>query len=184
MKTSLLYVLAAIFLVALLFPISGCQDQADKSELDKFRTMAKVHEQNKAIVRELFGAIDNGKFEKLDELLSDDFALNAPGLPQPWKKGELFQAVKAHYAAFPDWTHTIESLVAEGDNIAVKLMQQGTHKAQYEGIAASGKSVTNPAMHLMTILNGKVKQWWALEDNLGFMQQLGMELKPTKARSK
>lgn len=184
MKTSLLHVIAVIFLVALPFLISGCQDQAEKSELDKFKAMANVHDQNKAVVRELFGAIDNGNFDRLEQLLSDDFALDVPGLPQPWKKGQLFQAIKAHYAAFPDWTHVIETLVAEGDNIAVKLNQQGTQKAQYEGIPATGKKVTNPAMHLMTIVNGKVKQWWALEDNLGFMQQLGMELKPTKARSK
>ena len=30
----------------------------------------------------------------------------------------------------------------------------------------------------MRIADGKVKEWWALEDNLGLMRQLGMELKP------
>jgi predicted ester cyclase len=73
-------------------------------------------------------------------------------------------------------------MIAEGDKVAVKLKGQGTHKAQYEGIAATREKVTQSAMHLMTIVNGKVKEWWALEDNLGFNQQLGMELKPKESK--
>ena len=46
----------------------------------------------------------------------------------------------------------------------------------YEGISATGKRISNPAMSIMTIVDGKVKDWWVIEDNLGFMQQLGMEL--------
>jgi predicted ester cyclase len=184
MKTLHLPFISAISLAALLFLAIGCQNQAEKKELDKFRAAAKIQEQNKEIIRELFVAIDSGNLDKLGDLLSDDFSLHLPGVPQAWKKDELFQARNTHFASFPDWIHKIEDLVAEGDKVAVKLTQYGTHKAQYKGIEPTGKSVTDPAMHVMTIVNGKVKDWWAVEDNLGLMRQLGMELKPTKARSK
>ncbi len=69
-------------------------------------------------------------------------------------------------------------MVAEGDKVAVKLTQYGTHTAKYKGIEPTNKYVTVPATHIMMIVNGKVKEWWALEDNLGLMTQLGMELKP------
>jgi predicted ester cyclase len=177
------FVLVAIFLFAgLLISTTGCQNQADKAELEKFRATAGTQERNKRIARDLFAAIDSAKFDRLEALLSEDFALGAPGLPQPWKKADVFQAIKTHYASFPDWTHVIEVLVAEGDIVAVKVTGQGTQKAQYEGIAPTGKRVTQSAMHLLTIFNGKVKELWALEDNLGFMQQLGMELKPVKSK--
>jgi len=182
MNKSYLSIVLTISVVGLLVVGIGCQNQADKAELDKFRAAASTQERNKVIARELFAAIDSAKFDRLEVLLSDDFVLNAPGMPQSWKKADLFQAIKMHYASFPDWTHVIENVVAEGDNVAVKLNQHGTQKAQYEGIPATGKKVTNPAMHLMTIANGKVKDWWALEDNLGFMQQLGMDLKPAKIK--
>ena len=68
-------------------------------------------------------------------------------------------------------------MVAEGDKVVVKLTQFGTHKAMYKGIEPTNKYVTVPATHIMMIVNGKVKDWWALEDNLGLMTQLGMELK-------
>jgi len=182
MNTPRLSLVTLSLLAAFLLLAIGCQDQTDKAELEKFRAAAAMQEQNKAIAREIFAAIDGGKFDRLEQLLSDDFALKAPGMAQPWKKADLFPAIKSHYTSFPDWTHAIEEVVAEGHNIAVKLNQYGTHRAQYEGIAATGKKVTDPAMHLMTIVKGKVKDWWALEDNLGFMQQLGMELKPSKSK--
>jgi predicted ester cyclase len=178
MKTSKLELVSAILFAILIFLAIGCHDQAEKAELDKFKAADKIQEQNKEIVRELFIAIDSGNLDKLGDLLSDDFSLHVPGSLQPWKKDGLFQARNTHFASFPDWIHKIEDLVAEGDKVAVKLTQYGTHKAQYKGIEPTGKYVTNPAIHIMTIVNGKVKEWWALEDNLGLMRQLGMELKP------
>ena len=32
--------------------------------------------------------------------------------------------------------------------------------------------------HLLRLVNGKIAEIWLVEDNLGMMQQLGMELTP------
>jgi len=73
-------------------------------------------------------------------------------------------------------------LIVEGDKVAVKLVQHGTQTAQYGEIAPTGVKVTKPAFHLLTIINGKIKEWWGLEDDLGMMLQLGMELKPAEKK--
>lgn len=177
MKPSQFKLVNSILLASLLFVAIGCQNQADKAELDKFKATAQIQEQNKEIVREVINAIDSGDLDKLGSLLSEDFALYSPGSQQPWRKEDLFRARNTHFAAFPDWIHKIEIMVAEGDKVAVKLTQYGTHKNQYKGIEPTGKSVTVSATQIMMIVNGKVTQWWALEDNLGLMTQLGMELK-------
>jgi len=182
MKTSQLKFVNAIILTSLLFVAIGCQNQADKVELEKFKATVQIQEQNKEIVREVFNSIDSGDLNKLGNLLSDDFALYPPGSTQPWQKEALYKARNAHFAAFPDWIHKIEIMVAEGDKVAVKLTQYGTHKAMYKGIEPTNKYVTVPATQIMMIVNGKVKEWWALEDNLGLMTQLGMELKPKENR--
>jgi len=178
MKTSQFNFVNTIILALSLSGAIGCQNQAGKAELDKFKATAQIQEQNKEIVREVFNAIDSGDLVKLGNLLSEDFALYPPGSQQPWRKETLYQARNKHFAAFPDWIHKIEIMVAEGDKVAVKLTQYGTHKNQYKGIEPTGKSVIVSATNIMMIVNGKVKDWWALEDNLGLMTQLGMELKP------
>ena len=159
----------------------GCQDKEAMAELEEMKAQGEVEEQNKEIARELFAVIDAGDFDRLNELFADDFAVDAPGLPEPLRKDMLFQLIKTHYTAFPDWIHVIEDVIADGDKVAIKLPQNGTHKAEYEGIPATGVKATLPAMHLITIVDGKIKEWFAIEDYLGLYMQLGMELKPKKA---
>jgi steroid delta-isomerase-like uncharacterized protein len=176
--------LLAVSLVLLICLAFGCQNKAEKAELEKFTAQAKLEEQNKEVAKEVFASIDAGNFERLNELLADDLAIPMPGLSEPLRKDTLFQLIKSHYTAFPDWIHGIENVIAEGDMVAVKLTQNGTHKADYEGIPATGIKVTQPAMHLITIVDGKIKGWSPIEDYLGLYQQLGMELKPKEAEKK
>ena len=156
----------------------GCQYKDAMAELEEMKAQAEIEEQNKEIAKVIFTAIDAGDFDRLNELFADDFAVDAPGLPEPLRKDMLFQLIKTHYTAFPDWIHVIEDVIADGDKVAVKLTQNGTHKAEYEGIPATGIKATLPAMHLFMVVDGKVIDWFAVEDYLGFYMQLGMELKP------
>jgi predicted ester cyclase len=168
-----------IFLISLILLDSGCRNQTETAELNKFKTAEDIQNRNKEMARQVFIAIDKNDIDKLNDLLSDDFILSVPGSPQPWKKDDLINGIKTFYASFPDWTHTINDIVAEGDKVVVKLTGHGTQKGIYENIAPTNKKLTQSAIHIITFANGKVKEWWAVEDNLGFMMQLGLELKPT-----
>lgn len=167
----------AMPLVLLLYFAWACQDDASKSDLARFRAEAEFATHNKELVRSFFAAIDKNDFPKLEELASPDYVLKAPGLSTPMRLQATFELVKRHYTSFPDWRHSIEDMIAEGDKVAVKIMQKGTHKAEYEGVAATGKEVTKASVCLLRIANGKVQELWAIEDNLGLYQQLGLELK-------
>lgn len=175
MKTKLL-------LLALICVTVGCQDKSQKEELEKYRAQTKIEEQNKEIANEVFAAIDKNDFEKLKVLFADEYVLKAPGLTEPINRDQIFELIKAHYTAFPDWTHKPEDLIAEGDRVSLKTVEEGTHKAVYEGIAPTGKKVGMIGFHILTIENSKVVEAWAMNDNLGFMTQLGMELRPEKSK--
>ena len=152
------------------------------AELEKVKAQKTTQEQNKQIARDFFAAIDRQDFPRLKELLAVDFALSDPGSPVPLNADNLFSAIKDHYTAFPDWNHVIEDVTSEGQKVTVRLIQYGTHKAEYMGIPATGNKVHLAALHLGRIVDGKIKEWLAIEDYLGLMQQLGMELKPIEAK--
>jgi steroid delta-isomerase-like uncharacterized protein len=152
----------------------------NNSELNKLKIQADTEALNKVLIHQFFEAIDNGNFDRVKQLVADDFTLQSPSLPKAMDKDMLLQAIKTHYTSFPDWTHTIEDTIAEGNKVVVNLIQCGTHIAEYEGIPATGNKIVQPAMHLAKIVDGKFKEWWMIEDNLDFMQQLNMELKPNK----
>jgi len=54
----------------------------------------------------------------------------------------------------------------------------------FAGIPATGNTVNFAGMHLVRVLDGVVVEWWLLDDNLGLMQQLGMELRPVADEEK
>jgi steroid delta-isomerase-like uncharacterized protein len=156
----------------------GCQDKEAMAELEAMKAQKAVEEQNKEIAKSFFSAMDKNDFDAIQRLCSEDFSIMAPGLAEPMGFEIIPPVIKAHYSAFPDWVHSLEELVAEGDKVAVKIIQTGTHKADYEGIPPTDKKVTMPGQGFLVISDGKIKEFWAVEDYLDFYQQLGMELKP------
>ena len=132
---------------------------------------------NEKAVRDLFAAIDRGDVERFRELVADDAVLHPLGATEVLSRDAVLGAMKEFYAAFPDNTHVIEQMVAAGDRVAVMLTARGTSKGPYEGVPPTGQTVTVAAMHIIKFDGGRVHEWWVLEDTLGFMRQLGMELK-------
>jgi predicted ester cyclase len=135
---------------------------------------------NERTVRELFSAIDGGDIERVRSLTADDFALHILGLEEPLTTDGLVEAIDYFFGAFPDTQHVIEQTLAADDRVAVVISNQATSSGPYEGAEATGKRVIFDAIHILRLANGQVSEWWALEDNLSLMQQLGMELKPSE----
>jgi steroid delta-isomerase-like uncharacterized protein len=79
----------------------------------------------------------------------------------------------AFRAAFPDWHCEIEDFVAEGDRVVNRWIGRGTHKGDFFGIPATGKSVTLTGVTEHRVENGKIVNDWSVGDQLGLMQQLG-----------
>jgi steroid delta-isomerase-like uncharacterized protein len=176
--------ICAVPLILLVCFAFACQDKAAMAELEKFRAQAKLEDQNKELARNLIAAIDRNDFATIKELCAADCVLSAPGLPEPVNVDTLIEIIKAHYLAFPDWQHTIEATVAEGNNVVMKIVQNGTNKAPYEGIPPTETKVTEPGLYSFVVVNGKIKGAYLIEDSLGLYQQLGMELKPKEAKKK
>jgi predicted ester cyclase len=147
-------------------------------------TASQMPVSNVGNVRALYAAIDSGQMDRVKTLTTDDLAVHFLGVPEPLSREALLGAIKDYYVAFPDNTHVIEQTVEEGDRVAVVVTQHATSKGLYEGAAPTGKGVTVPAIHVLRFVNGKVREWWALENELGLMQQLGMELKPSARPAK
>ncbi len=156
----------------------ACQDKAAMAELEKAKDQAQIEEQNKAIVRQFFEAIDAQNYARMKELLAPDFVLHYSG-PQQDFAGEAFiQLVRAYYTAFPDGVHKFEDILAVGDKVVNRALWEGTQKAEFEGLPATGTRVKFYQIGISRIENGKIKETWVVEDNLGMMTQLGMELRP------
>jgi steroid delta-isomerase-like uncharacterized protein len=176
--------LCAVPLILLFCLAFACQDKAARAELEKAKNQAKNEEQNKAIVRQFFEAIDAQNYARMKELIAPDFVLHYSGPQEDFTGEALMQLVRVYYTAFPDGIHKFEDLLAEGDKVVNRALWEGTQKAEFQGLPASGTKVKFYQIGISRVEDGKIKETWVVEDNLGMMTQLGMELKPIAAKKK
>ena len=140
--------------------------------------MNKTEDQNKALVQQMFAAIDAQNFNQLRQIFSENFKLHYVGEPGPIDRETTFNLIQGFYSAFPDYVHVIEEMIAENGQVAVKLNYRATHQAEFQGIPPTGNPINYAGAQVVTIADGVVTEVWALEDILGLMSQLGMELRP------
>ena len=122
-----------------------------------------MSEENKTMVRRLVEGINAGDIEAtVDELF-------APRAARRVKR--LFTEF---YIAFPDWREEIVELVAEGNRVAGRFTCSGTHRGEFLGEAPTGKRMEVEEVFFLRVEDGKFVDFWALEDSLGRMRQLGL----------
>ena len=158
----------------------GCQDKEKMEELEEFRAQAAVEEQNKEILRRYFRAVENGDLEAVKEIFSPDCILHHT-TGQDLSLEETIETVKKQNeqskVAFPDFNLSIEELLTVEDRVIVRLILRGTHKGDWRGIPATGNKFEISSTFIVRIENGKVVEEREDFDQLGFLQQLGFELK-------
>lgn len=139
-------------------------------------------EQNKALYRRWFEQVATaGDLELADELLTADYVLHFPGMPGPVDRQTHKDLVDMFRAGFPDWTETLEDVIAEDDRVVARIVGRGTHLGEFQGIPATGRRVEAHGMGIARITNGRIAEMWAAYDALGLMQQLGALPAPTPA---
>jgi steroid delta-isomerase-like uncharacterized protein len=129
----------------------------------------------KSTVRRLYEVVNAGNLDLMDELLADDFVEHEefPGF-SPDRDGVKKFFEMAH-AAFDGLRMEVEELVVDGDKVAVRATLHGTHKGEFLGIPATGKTVAVPLADFARVgSDGKLAEHWGVMDNLILMQQLGL----------
>jgi predicted ester cyclase len=122
-----------------------------------------VPEQNKEMVRYMVEAIN----ARTEDTARDE--LFAPRAARQVK--QLFAEFRS---AFPDWREEIVELVAEGNTVAGRFKCAGTHRGEFLGEAPTGEHMEVEEVFFLRAEEGKFVDFWALEDSLGRMQQLGL----------
>jgi steroid delta-isomerase-like uncharacterized protein len=131
-------------------------------------------EHNKALVRHCFAELDKANLDVLDEVCAPDYVAHFPGMPGPMSREAIKPVWGAFFAAFPDLTHSIEDLFAEGDNVAIRMAIRGTHRGEFQGIPPTGKTITLASINIMRCAGGKIVEQRIEYDALGMLRQLGV----------
>lgn len=130
-------------------------------------------EQNKAIVREMFAAVNASDLERAVALVTDDMTVHTqvPGIPAGREGFRAFMAV--FFTAFPEQSVEVHELVAEGDRVLARHTHHAVHGGEFAGLPPTGIKATVDGLELFRLRDGKIAEMWHHDDLLGLMQQLG-----------
>jgi len=135
-------------------------------------------EENKAIIRRLVETFNKHNVALWDEFIAPDF-VDARNTPFELRGLDSFKKFETYFIkAFPDYSETIEDIIAEGDKVWIRFKVIGTHTGEwnFSGIplTPTGKKITYTGVGIWRIIDGKVVERESVRDILDFLKQLGV----------
>jgi steroid delta-isomerase-like uncharacterized protein len=130
--------------------------------------------ENKIVIRTFIeDVINQGRLERADDIVIEDFAELDPLPGQEQGREGLKAVIGQMRSAFPDIRWTVDEMLAEGDKVFTRFTWSGTHQGPFLGIPATGRRITVKGMVIDRVESGRMADSRILMDTFGMMQQLG-----------
>ena len=78
--------------------------------------------------------------------------------------GYLKERAQSLMNAFPDIHFVVEDVLEQGDVLAARVTLEGTHRADFAGVPATGKRMKVYDFAMYRIVEGKIADVWSLID--------------------
>jgi predicted ester cyclase len=129
-----------------------------------------------SIVRRLIEeGFNNGDLAVVDALTSPRLVEHQNFGPGHAPGAEGVRAVvESLRRAFPDFRLTIESLVADGETVWLRMVATGTNEGSFMGHAPTGRPICIDVFDAIRVEGGCMVEHWGVPDRLGALLQLGL----------
>lgn len=136
-------------------------------------------EENERIARRVPEDIATERnLDLIDELYTEDAIEHAP-YGDSRGVAELRADFDRFLDAFPDFSATVEDVIAEGSMVAMRVTLRGTQEGEFMGIEPTDQEFEIQNMVFTRIEDGRIAERWIQPDMLGMLQQLGVVEPPT-----
>ena len=141
-------------------------------------TAGTTEQGNKAVVLRYVEEVWNEHdLDAIEGLVSPDY-LNHAATTEEYRRGGARRIWEWILSVFPDHRFEVEDAAADGETVAVRGAMTATQEGELMGIAPTGKPVAAQQSHWFRVVDGKIAEHWAVRDDLGMLQQLGVIPEP------
>lgn len=129
-----------------------------------------------AVERILLEVWSRGETTSVATLVADNYTLfHDPG--DPWEGRTLdrdgyIERILVSRAPFPDQSFSIQTLLAERNEVAVTWLWTGTHRGDIAGIAATNRLIKMSGATVYSFEGAQTSGHWQMTDRLSVFQQL------------
>ena len=132
-----------------------------------------LSEKNKAIIRRFIDAYNNRNLDIFEELVAPDYI---DYTHQQHGREDFKKLFTLAFNGFPDWYENIEEIIAEGENVWVRVIATGTHTGEWNlfgvPLPPTGKKVKMEMVFIWRVVDGKLVEGREVDDSLDFLKQL------------
>jgi serine phosphatase RsbU (regulator of sigma subunit)/predicted ester cyclase len=135
-------------------------------------------EENMALVRRFWEArVVKRDLHAVEEMLAPDFVNRNKLLPgQKPDREDYLRGIAAFHAAQSEGQLIIEDQVAGGDKVVTRFVVHGPHdRGDLMGVAPTGKVLTNRAIVIHRIVDGKIAEEWGMGTIGGTLRKQRLE---------
>lgn len=151
------------FVALILLFTSACLDAQKNNNIEKNKEFIQVYTAD---------FWNKHNIDAFDKYFSKDFIVH---FPEGDMNAEQYKGLcTAYFAAFPDLYITTNDQISEGNKVMKMWTANSTHKGDFMGIPATGNPIEVKGIEMFRIADGKIAELWAVMDNLGMLQQLGV----------
>jgi steroid delta-isomerase-like uncharacterized protein len=148
--------------------------EAAMREVGTMRTTTTEVEKKELVARWPDEVLNQRRIDVIDELVDEEVVWRMPFSPEPLRGREAMKEVVAAFlAGFSDFAVDVETVVAEGDRVALAYTAHGTNDGELLGAPPTGRRADFRAIHVFTLREGKIIADVTVADRLRLMEQLG-----------
>jgi steroid delta-isomerase-like uncharacterized protein len=132
-------------------------------------------DENREFVRSrVIGEIWNGGRDDLvPQAFAPDFVGHDPDRPHLGGPDAVAASVRMFHAAFPDFSISVDDLIAADDKVVWRYAMGGTHSGPFLGVEATGRRVSTTGITIFRLADGMLREGWINFDALGLLRQFG-----------
>lgn len=135
--------------------------------------MTTTTDRNVDLLRRAYQCVESGDLDTAQELLTENFIANVPGVSEPLHGREVWRlGSKVMLDAFPDLKIDVQDIFGADDKVTVLVNFRGTHLGAFQQFEATGRTVAYRSVEVYRIEGDKIAEEWVAPDLLSLMQQI------------
>jgi steroid delta-isomerase-like uncharacterized protein len=119
-----------------------------------------------------FKAYETGDIEAVMRFIAPEYTLHPGGDGSPMNSAERRRDEIVFFSAFSNIKTVVEDQIAEGEEVANRIVMHCTHTGAYQGIPATGKRIVMPYIDILQIKAGKIVEEWVEFDMASILKQI------------
>lgn len=133
-------------------------------------------DRNEEVVAGILTVVNERDYELLDRIMAPDFLDHHPGIGDDVTSRETYLRTLQYVHETLDMSAKVDISFAVGDRVVTRVNLSGRHIGPFLGIAPTGRRVEWVTMEVYRVQDDMIQERWAVDDMLGLLAQLGVEV--------